>query len=96
MSHFLFDVFFYFVIDIRYLKTLPSCEKVLKIYFLQKILLDFTNNGIIINASCLPNEVTKIPLKLQAASDCQPNAIRVLIILQKAIYISHIFQITNT
>lgn len=62
----------------------------------KKSLLDFTTNSITINASCLPNKVTKIPQKLQAASDCQPNGIRILIILQKAVYISHIFQITNT
>lgn len=62
----------------------------------KKSSLDFTTNSITINASCLPNKVTKIPQKLQAASDCQPNGIRILIILQKAVYISHIFQITNT
>lgn len=62
----------------------------------KKSSLDFTTNSITINASFLPNKVTKIPQKLQAASDCQPNGIRILIILQKAVYISHIFQITNT
>lgn len=58
----------------------------------KKSSLDFTTNSITINASCLPNKVTKIPQKLQAASDCQPNGIRILIILQKAacIHQSHL------
>lgn len=91
--------FSYFVIDFRYFINL-TIDLVKKKFWnftsYKKSLLDFTTNSITINASCLPNKVTKIPQKLQAASDCQPNGIRILIILQKAVYISHIFQITNT
>lgn len=98
MSYFLFDVFpILIVIDQIFYKLYHLVKK--KIWNFtshKKSLLDFTTNSITINASCLPNKVTKIPQKLQAASDCQPNGIRILIILQKAVYISHIFQITNT
>lgn len=91
--------FSYFIIDIRYFINFTILVKKKKIWSFtsyKKSSLDFTTNSITINASCLPNKVTKIPQKLQAASDCQPNGIRILIILQKAVYISHIFQITNT
>lgn len=83
--------FSYFVIDFRYFINL-TIDLVKKKFWnftsYKKSLLDFTTNSITINASCLPNKVTKIPQKLQAASDCQPNGIRILIILQKAVYTS--------